>query len=144
MRLAMSRLYARSDHFAKTASKAMAVGWPDPRHPPPPRHGPLHEAWLGSDPAEREAELTHEANAAHVTDHTLAEASQHATAELGQVGRKRQRSLALSQFQQSATIAPDIDFIRDVACSVLVRSRARENLSAASILSAGSISAKTT
>ena len=38
---------------------------------------PLHEAWLGRDPPEREAELIDEANAAHATDGTLAATSPH-------------------------------------------------------------------
>jgi hypothetical protein len=32
--------------------------------------GPLHEAWLGRDPAEREADLIDEADAAHAIDGT--------------------------------------------------------------------------
>jgi hypothetical protein len=35
---------------------------------------PLHEAWLGRNPAEREADLIDEANAAHGADRTRPEA----------------------------------------------------------------------
>ncbi len=65
---------------------------------------PLHEAWLGRDPAEREAELIDEANAAHATDGTLTGTSPHATTALGSRAKQAAAiSGRLSHFQQSVT-----------------------------------------